>query len=66
MHPDYNSQFTAEERTEAFRTEIAQLQLRQTKALESIRGMLTFIVALICLGLVLGIFASIATSRGGL
>ena len=64
MHPTDNSEFTADEHTEAFRAEIAQLQFHQTKALESIRGMLTFIVVLICIGLVLGILAALSSSKG--
>jgi hypothetical protein len=64
VHPNDNSQFTADERTEAFRTEIAQFQLRQTKALESMRGMLTFIVALISISLALGILYVVSTAAG--
>jgi hypothetical protein len=62
VHLNDNSQFTEEERTEAFRTEIARFQLRQTKALESIRAMLLFIVVLICIGLGMGIISAIATA----
>lgn len=63
VHPN-NSQFTEEERTEAFRTEIARFQFAQTKALQSIRGMLTFIVVLICIGLVVGIIAAVSANTG--
>lgn len=55
------------EREEAFREFQAEHLRRQTKALESIRGILTFFVVLFVLGVALGVISLVASgSSSGL
>lgn len=55
---DDNSQFTEEERAEAFRQEHARHLRRQTDALESIRMYLGILLALTLVGIVAALFAA--------
>lgn len=54
MQPVDNSQFTEEQRVEAYRVESMQHLARQTKALESIRAVL---LATAIIGAIVGILA---------
>lgn len=55
MAPVDNSQFTEEQRTEAYRAEHMAQVIRQTKALESIRGLVIGVVTLVAIVLILEI-----------
>jgi hypothetical protein len=68
MHPQPidNSAFTEEQRTEVYRREHMAQELRQTKALESIRSILIFLLVLMFIGFVAAIFIVAANARTGL
>jgi hypothetical protein len=60
-----NSQFTEEQRTEAYRTESMEQMVRQTRALESIRSILTFFTVIFVIGAVIFIMMSVAAAQTG-
>lgn len=62
MHPVDNSQFTEEQRAEAYRVESMQQMLKQTKALESIRTIMVIFTVLFVVGVVLWLFLVVASS----
>jgi hypothetical protein len=64
MQPIDNSQFTEEQRAEAYRREHMAQVIRQTKALESIRSILVAFTVLFVVGVVIWIALVLAgTSR---
>lgn len=60
MQPIDNSQFTEEQRTEAYRREHMAQVIRQTKALESIRTIMLTFTVLFVLGVVIWIALVVA------
>jgi hypothetical protein len=62
--PD-NSQFTEEQRTEAFRMEVMHQLHKQTEHLSKIRGYAGFIVFIVCLNILLGIVLALAAAGLG-
>jgi|1185.fasta_scaffold347276_2 hypothetical protein len=60
--PD-NSQFTEEERTEAFRREVMQQLVTQTRSLDTVKTILVFWMILTIVGIVIAI-ASAASGSG--
>ena len=66
MQPIDNSQFTEEQRAEAYRVESMLQMQRQTKALESIRGIMLFFTALFVLGVAVYVLMTLSATSGGL
>jgi hypothetical protein len=66
MQPVDNSQFTEEQRTEAYRREHMAQVIRQTKALESIRSIMVVFTILFVVGVVMWIAMVASTSHSGL
>lgn len=64
MQPIDNGQFTEEQRAEAYRLESMQQMQRQTKALESIRGILVFFLIIFIVGCVAGILMLAGSTTG--
>ncbi len=62
--PIDNSQFTEEERTEAFRREVMYNLVKQTKSLDSIRSILMFFTILFVVGVVLWIIVMVGAASG--
>jgi hypothetical protein len=63
MQPIDNSQFTEEERAEAYRQAHMEQVIRQTKALESIRSYVGWLSAIVVIGiLVSAVVALVANS----
>jgi hypothetical protein len=60
--PD-NSQFTEEERTEAFRREVMQQLVTQTRSLDTVKTILVFWMILTIVGIVIAV-ASAASGSG--
>jgi hypothetical protein len=60
--PD-NSQFTEEERTEAFRREVMQQLVAQTKSLDTVKTILVFWMIVTIVGIVIAV-ASAASGSG--
>jgi hypothetical protein len=58
MQPIDNSQFTEEQRTEAFRVEVMRHMESQTKALDTIRTILVLFTVLFCIGVLISVIVS--------
>lgn len=66
MEPTDNSQYTDAQLTDVYRREhMAHLE-RQTKALESIRGIMLFFTILFVLGVVIWVLVTLSASSSGL
>ncbi|HET6914864.1 MAG TPA: hypothetical protein VFH56_02125 [Acidimicrobiales bacterium] len=66
MQPIDNSQFTEEQRAEAYRVESMRHMERQTQALESIRGIMLFFTALFVIGVAVYVLMTLSAANGGL
>lgn len=61
-----NSQFTEEERTEAFRREVMHQMVTQTKSLDTVRTILVVWMILTIVGILIAVAATLAgTSSSG-
>lgn len=64
MQPIDNTQFTEEERTEAYRREHMAQVIRQTKALESIRTIMVVFTVLFIVGVVFWAVVAVGSASG--
>jgi hypothetical protein len=65
MQPIDNSQFTEEQRSEAFRLEVMQQLRLQTKALGTIRTIMVLFTVLFCIGVVAWLFVVAQSNPSG-
>lgn len=64
MQPVDNSQFTEEQRAEAYRVESMRHLTRQTKALESIRTVVLTFLILFVVAAAIGLLAVVSSASG--
>lgn len=66
MQPIDNSQYTEEQRTEAYRIESLNEARRQTALLQTIRSIMTFFAVVLVLAIIGWIVLAAASASGGL